>query len=72
MRLRVVATDPSPSPITARRQREPLSLLPRSWNIPRAIKYREINKITGLRGTAVNIQTMGKRMGNFRPGKPQS
>ncbi|EFJ43008.1 pyruvate phosphate dikinase [Volvox carteri f. nagariensis] len=30
----------------------------KSWNIPRAIKYREINKITGLRGTAVNVQTM--------------
>ncbi len=30
----------------------------RSWNIPRAVKYREINKITGLKGTAVNIQTM--------------
>lgn len=24
-----------------------------------AVKYREINKITGLKGTAVNIQTMG-------------
>jgi len=30
----------------------------RSWNIPRAVKYREINKITGLKGTAVNVQTM--------------
>lgn len=30
----------------------------RSWNIPRAVKYREINKISGLKGTAVNIQTM--------------
>ncbi|KXZ56144.1 hypothetical protein GPECTOR_1g122 [Gonium pectorale] len=30
----------------------------KSWNIPRAIKYREINKITGLKGTAVNVQTM--------------
>eukprot|EP00798_Chlamydomonas_sp_ICE-L_P027999 gene27999-31095_t len=29
-----------------------------SWNIPRAVKYREINKITGLSGTAVNLQTM--------------
>jgi len=35
----------------------------RSWNIPRAVKYREINKITGLKGTAVNIQTMV--YGNF-------
>lgn len=30
----------------------------KSWNIPRAVKYREINKISGLKGTAVNIQTM--------------
>lgn len=30
----------------------------RSWNIPRAVKYREINKVTGLKGTAVNVQTM--------------
>mmetsp|Transcript_50576 Transcript_50576/g.93508 ORF Transcript_50576/g.93508 Transcript_50576/m.93508 type:complete len:925 (-) Transcript_50576:171-2945(-) len=29
-----------------------------SWNSARAIKYREINKITGLIGTATNIQTM--------------
>lgn len=29
-----------------------------SWNNPRAIKYREINDITGLEGTAVNVQTM--------------
>ncbi|MCP3671148.1 MAG: pyruvate, phosphate dikinase [Gammaproteobacteria bacterium] len=29
-----------------------------SWNIPRAIRYREINEITGLTGTAVNVQTM--------------
>jgi pyruvate, orthophosphate dikinase len=28
----------------------------RSWNTPRAVKYREINKVTGLRGTAVNVQ----------------
>jgi len=31
----------------------------RSWNIPRAVKYREINKITGLKGTAVNVQVGG-------------
>lgn len=31
-----------------------------SWNIPRAVKYREINKITGLKGTAVNVQSMGE------------
>jgi len=30
----------------------------KSWNIPRAVSYREINEITGLLGTAVNIQTM--------------
>jgi pyruvate, orthophosphate dikinase len=35
----------------------------RSWNTPRAVKYREINKVTGLRGTAVNIQAMV--YGNF-------
>ncbi|HAZ63567.1 MAG TPA: pyruvate, phosphate dikinase [Armatimonadetes bacterium] len=29
-----------------------------SWNAERAIKYRQINKITGLAGTAVNICTM--------------
>ena len=30
----------------------------RSWNNPRAIKYREINEIHGLIGTAVNVQAM--------------
>ncbi|MEX0886164.1 MAG: pyruvate, phosphate dikinase [Phycisphaeraceae bacterium] len=30
----------------------------KSWNTPRAIRYRQINEITGLKGTAVNIQTM--------------
>ena len=30
----------------------------RSWNNPRAITYRRINRIEGLTGTAVNIQTM--------------
>lgn len=29
-----------------------------SWNIPRAVTYRRINKITGLLGTAVNVQAM--------------
>lgn len=29
-----------------------------SWNNPRAIRYREINEIRGLIGTAVNIQMM--------------
>lgn len=30
----------------------------RSWNNPRAIKYRQLNQIHGLIGTAVNVQTM--------------
>ncbi|GMF36918.1 unnamed protein product [Phytophthora fragariaefolia] len=30
----------------------------RSWNIPRAVKYHEINKITGLKGTTENMQAM--------------
>ncbi|MFH1459206.1 MAG: pyruvate, phosphate dikinase [Candidatus Omnitrophota bacterium] len=29
-----------------------------SWNIPRAQTYRRINRITGLLGTAVNVQAM--------------
>ncbi|MDR2733479.1 MAG: pyruvate, phosphate dikinase [Spirochaetota bacterium] len=29
-----------------------------SWNNPRAIKYRELNDIRGLMGTAVNVQSM--------------
>ncbi|MBI9017931.1 MAG: pyruvate, phosphate dikinase [Phycisphaerae bacterium] len=29
-----------------------------SWNIPRAVKYREMNDIRGLLGTAVNVQAM--------------
>jgi len=29
-----------------------------SWNSSRAIKYRELNNITGLKGTAVNVQAM--------------
>ncbi len=29
-----------------------------SWNNPRAIKYRNLNDIRGLLGTAVNVQTM--------------
>jgi len=34
-----------------------------SWNNPRAIKYRALNQIKGLLGTAVNVQTMV--FGNF-------
>ncbi len=30
----------------------------RSWNAPRAVRYRQIEKITGLVGTAVNVQAM--------------
>ncbi|MGI6299981.1 MAG: pyruvate, phosphate dikinase [Verrucomicrobiota bacterium] len=29
-----------------------------SWNNPRALKYRALNEIRGLLGTAVNVQTM--------------
>lgn len=29
-----------------------------SWDSPRAVKYRSINNITGLKGTAVNVQCM--------------
>eukprot|EP00252_Welwitschia_mirabilis_P023826 TRINITY_DN684_c0_g1_i1.p1 TRINITY_DN684_c0_g1~~TRINITY_DN684_c0_g1_i1.p1 ORF type:complete len:735 (+),score=141.68 TRINITY_DN684_c0_g1_i1:30-2234(+) len=36
-----------------------------SWNSQRAIKYRQINQITGLKGTAVNVQTMV--FGNMGP-----
>ncbi|KAL2612921.1 hypothetical protein R1flu_024613 [Riccia fluitans] len=36
-----------------------------SWNSPRAIKYRSINQITGLQGTAVNVQAMV--FGNMGP-----
>jgi len=30
----------------------------KSWNTTRAIRYRQINEMTGLLGTAVNVQTM--------------
>jgi len=30
----------------------------KSWESERAVKYREVSKITGLKGTAVNVQTM--------------
>ncbi len=36
-----------------------------SWNSDRAVKYRQINKITGLLGTAVNVQAMV--FGNMGP-----
>lgn len=41
-----------------------------SWNTPRAIAYRRINRITGLKGTACNIQCMvsGNADGNSGSG----
>ena len=41
-----------------------------SWNNPRAIKYRELNDIRGLLGTAVNVQAMvfGNSGGNSATG----
>jgi pyruvate,orthophosphate dikinase len=30
----------------------------KSWNQPRAVKYRQVENITGLLGTAVNVQSM--------------
>jgi len=30
----------------------------KSWNAPRAVRYREVEQIRGLKGTAVNCQTM--------------
>jgi len=30
----------------------------KSWNTPRAVRYRQINEIFGLKGTAVNVQAM--------------
>lgn len=35
---------------------EAVSAVFRSWNTPRAVKYREITRTSGLRGTAVNVQ----------------
>ena len=37
----------------------------KSWNIPRAITYRRLNQLSGLKGTAVNVQAMAYgNMGN--------
>jgi len=30
----------------------------KSWNCPRAVKYRELNNIRDLKGTAVNVQVV--------------
>lgn len=46
-------------PYDARRAlREAVSAVFRSWETPRARKYRELNRITGLAGTACTIQSM--------------
>ena len=37
---------------------ESIAAVFKSWNTERAISYRRINEITGLLGTAVNVQTM--------------
>ncbi len=38
--------------------RQAIEAVFRSWNAPRAVRYRQINEITGLTGTAVNVQVM--------------
>ena len=43
----------------------------RSWNAPRAVKYRELNRIRGLHGTAVNVQAM-VRAPSFPSSRPRS
>ncbi len=35
-----------------------ISAVIRSWMVERAVKYRQLNNITGLLGTAVNVQVM--------------
>ena len=46
-------------PVDAREQlRRGINAVFGSWNNPRAIKYRELNDIRGLLGTAVNVQAM--------------
>ena len=46
-------------PYDARRAlREAVAAVFRSWEAPRARKYRELNRITGLAGTACTIQSM--------------
>lgn len=57
-------------PTTPREQLEySINAVFNSWSSPRAKKYRQINKITGLLGTAVNVQSMvfgnmGERSGS--------
>ena len=38
--------------------RDAVTAVFRSWMTPRAVKYRELNRITGLAGTACNVQAM--------------
>ncbi|MCK5581078.1 MAG: pyruvate, phosphate dikinase [Candidatus Omnitrophica bacterium] len=46
-------------PVKAREQLElAIDAVVGSWNIPRAVAYRQINKLFGLKGTAVNVQSM--------------
>jgi len=46
-------------PQDAREQlRQSIDAVFNSWNNPRAIKYRQLNDIRGLMGTAVNVQLM--------------
>ena len=48
-----------PFPQTPRKQLDlGIEAVFKSWNIPRAVTYRRINRITGLLGTAVNVQAM--------------
>ena len=58
--LRIVkATTGEDFPVDARDQlRRGINAVFGSWNNPRAIKYRELNDIRGLLGTAVNVQSM--------------
>jgi len=49
----------SPFPQDPRKQlRLSIEAVFKSWNTPRAVRYRRLNEITGLKGTAVNVQTM--------------
>ncbi len=49
----------APFPQDPRKQLElAIEAVFKSWNTPRAVKYRQINQIRGLKGTAVNVQAM--------------
>ena len=48
-----------PFPTEPRKQLElSINAVLGSWMAPRAIRYRQLNDITGLKGTAVNVQSM--------------